>query len=147
MWQLAESYFNELPPTYDRDLTSAESAIKFYRLLLRNYPNSKHVGNAQGRIKSCKKMLKEKDKYIADFYFRTEVYTSARYRYLDILKHYEETLLRNMSMLRVLESSFFLKDYSSCLKYFEIYRGLVSKEYKSKIDSVGNKCRAHSNES
>ena len=147
LWQLAESYFNELPPTHDRDLTSAESAIKFYRVLLKNYPNSKHASIAQKRINSCKKMLKEKEKYIADFYFRTEVYISARYRYLDILKRYQETPLRNISMVRVLESSFYLKDYSSCLKYLKVYRGLVSKEYKSKIDSVGKKCRAHSNES
>ena len=142
LWKLAESYFKQLPPTYDRDLTAGESAIKFYKVLLNRFSKSPHASNAQKRIDSCKKMMKRKEKYIADFYFKTEVYSSARYRYLDILKQYNDSSLRNFSMFRVVKSSFLLEEYSLCLKYYENYRTLVSQEYKSKMDRIGRKCKA-----
>jgi len=141
LYKLSESYFKQLPSTHDRDLESGEKAIISYRRLLRKFPNSKYVKEAKSKIKACKEMIKLKEIYIADFYFRTDVFVSARYRYLGIIKNYKEKPLLNLAIERVLKSSYNLKEFSKCSKFYKNYRSLVSEEYKSKIEKLGEKCR------
>ena len=141
LYKLSESYFNQLPSTHDRDLESGEKAIISYKRLLRKFPNSIFVKEAKSKINTCKEMIKLKEMYIADFYFRTEVFVSARYRYLGIIKSYKEKPLINLAIERVLLSSYSLKEFSKCSKHYKNYRNLVSGEYKSKIEKLGEKCK------
>ncbi len=141
LYKLSESYFKQLPSTHDRDLESGEKAIISYRRLLRKFPNSRYVKEAKSKIKACNEMIKLKEIYIADFYFRTDVFVSARYRYLGIIKNYKEKPLVNLAIERVLKSSYNLKEFSECSKFYKNYRSLVSEEYKSKIEKLGEKCR------
>ena len=141
LYKLSESYFRQLPSTYDRDLESGEKAIISYKRLIRKFPDSTYVKEAKNKIKSCNEMIKLKEVYIADFYFRTEVFISARYRYLGIIKNYKEKSLVNLAVERVLKSSYSLKEFSECSKFYKNYRSLVSGEYKSRIEKLGEKCR------
>jgi outer membrane protein assembly factor BamD len=140
-WRIAESYFFQRPSTFDRDLTPAREAIKYYGQLSARYPSSKNLKVAKERIAICKKMLKSRQKYIADFYFKTEVYDSARFRYLDILSKFKDRALREHAMLRVVESSLHLKEKDKCLQYYKSYRGLVSSNKQGYLEDLFKRCR------
>lgn len=140
-WRIAESYFNQLPSTFDRDLGPANEAIKYYQELTQKYPKYEKVAEAQGKIKKCQDMLKAKDKYIADFYFKTSVYDAAKYRYRDILSLYpDDQELKDHSMLRIVLSSFESNEFDECLKAAKDYEPQVGDVTRKEIAKVAAKC-------
>lgn len=98
IFRISESFYRQLPSTFDRDLSAGIEAIKYYNELIQNYPDTEYVKEAQNRINQIEKMVEKKDIYIADFYFKTKDYEAAKARYEDILK----TLKNNDEKLRIL---------------------------------------------
>ena len=86
--RLGMSFFMQLPSSIDRDLTLATSAILYFDEVLSQYPNSVSVAEAKEKRLAAYKMLAEKEQYIADFYFKREIYDSALLRYEGLLKKY-----------------------------------------------------------
>ena len=143
VWQIAESFYNQIPSTYDRDLSSAIEAIKYYQELLDKYKNSDYKENAKEKIKLCQEMLEKKERYIADFYFKTEVYDAARYCYLDILKTFPRpysATLHPHAMLRVVESSLRLKQPNDCKKYFRQFKTIANSKTLKKMKEIHDEC-------
>lgn len=89
-FQVAESIFQQLPSTIDRDLSLAPQAIRQYRIVLSQYPQSTHVTKSKERVVEARKMLAEKSLYIADFYYRTKRYVSALVRYEKYIKEFPD---------------------------------------------------------
>lgn len=141
VYKIAESYYQQKPDTSDRDLQGAVEAIKYYNELLQKYPSSKYVKDANKKISECENMIREKEEDIADFYFRTEVFEAARWRYLDILKNFQNKKLRKLSMQRVVLSSFYMKDYEKCILYADKYFELLGKEGKKIANEYKSKCK------
>ena len=143
IWKIAESFYNQIPSTHDRDLTPGIEAIKYYQELLDIYPSAKYKKDAKNKIRICQEMLEKKDRYIADFYFKTEVYDAARYCYLDILKTFPSPYSPNLhahAMLRVVESSLKLKKPADCKKYFNQFRPMAQPETLAKIKKIYEEC-------
>lgn len=141
VYRIADSFYSQLPSTFDRDLSPGKEAIKYYRELINLFPKSKYIVDAQERIDKCEEMLEKKEKYIADFYYKTEVFDSARYRYLAILDKQEKfKRVRDHSMLRVIQSSHTLNDKSACKKYFPKYKALINPDYADQLSSAYNAC-------
>ena len=139
---IAESYYKQIPATIDRDLEPAIEAIKYYDEVLRLYPETEYSKNAEKRIKEAHNMLKEKDLYIADFYFRTKKWGAARYWYLDIIQnHYEDSKTAYRAALRVVMASQRNKEYKECIQYGEKFQGAVDKQTSKEIKSLVSKCR------
>ena len=84
-FQVAESIFKQLPSTIDRDLSLAPQAIRQYRVVINQYPQSSFVEKAKKRVVESRQMLAEKSLYIADFYYRTRRYVSALVRWKSTL--------------------------------------------------------------
>lgn len=124
IWRTAESYFKQLPSTFDRDLASAYEAIKYYTEIIEKYSNSEFFKMAESKRDECNSMLNSKEKYIADFYFKTKVYGAARFRYLKNISEKRDSSLVRHSMVRVVESSLKLKAYDECLTYAQEYENL-----------------------
>lgn len=142
VFMIGESYYKQLPETIDRDLETGTEALKFYEELIARYPQSPDVPKAKGRVKKILRMLREKDQYIADFYFKTKNWEAARYWYIDILtRHAENVPLRQHSMLRVVASSAQLKKWEECELYGEKFQGLVDKATADEIRSWQNQCK------
>lgn len=141
LWKIAESFYNQLPDTYDRDLSSANEAIRYYRELLRVFPNSSHIKNSSEKITRCEKMLRDKEQYIADFYFKTEVWDAARFRYLDILKNFRDPELSTHAAVRVLESSAKMDDSASCSNYFQTFQGRLDAQGRKRLDQALKACK------
>lgn len=98
IYRISESFYRQLPATFDRDLTAGTEAIKYYNELIQNYPNTEYVKEAQSRIDQIEDMLEKKEIYIADFYFKTKDYEAAKARYEEVLK----TLRNKEEKIRIL---------------------------------------------
>ncbi len=140
IFMIGESYFNQLPTTIDRDLDSAVEAIKYYEEVIAKYPDSKYVKDAKGKIGDCKKMLRQKELYIADFYFKTKVYQGARYWYEEILANNPKQKDKQHSMFRIVASSAEMKDYKGCINFGEKFTPEIEKEYKDELQSILKQC-------
>lgn len=141
VFKIAESYYKQIPDTIDRDLEPALESIKYYEELIQKYGDSSYKKTAVKRISQAKKMLREKDLYIADFYFKTKEFSAARYWYLDILENHQESQTRNHAMLRTILATSLLKEWDPCLEYVEKFYQLVDKQTQKEIRSVKNNCQ------
>lgn len=141
IFRIAESYYKQIPDTIDRDLEPALEAIKYYDEVIQKYPESSYKKIALESIEKAKSMLRQKDLYIADFYFKTKEYSAARYWYLDILENHQENKTRNHSMFRTIKASFELKDWQGCVDYVEKFYQLVDKQSQKEIKSIKDLCR------
>ena len=91
VFQIGESYFNQLPGGIDRDLTPATKAYEAYTQLEKLYPQSEYLAKARDQGKRALNQLALKERYIADFYFKQDMYDSAASRYEKITKKYPGT--------------------------------------------------------
>lgn len=140
VFMTAESYYAQIPETYDRDLQPAFEAIKYYNELQLRFPNSSYAKDADSKIRKAEGMIRSKEQYIADFYYKTEVYEAARWRYLHILDTFQEKKLVNHSMERVILSSYHMKDYEKCGFFWNKYSSTLTKK-SSKLESAIRECQ------
>jgi outer membrane protein assembly factor BamD len=115
--RLALSFFNQLPPTIDRDLTLATSAILYFDEVIKQYPNSQYVKEASEKQEAAYKMLAQKEQYIADFYFKREKYDSAFTRYEGLIKKYPHLGFDARSLSRAAISAARNGDQDKAKKY------------------------------
>ena len=104
VFRISESFFRQLPATFDRDLSAGVEAIKYYEELISTYSNTEYVKDAQSRINLINDMLEKKEIYIADFYYKTKDYFAAKARYEDILVTLKDEQERPRIMARIVES-------------------------------------------
>ena len=116
-------------------------AIKYYDEVIQKYPDSSYKAEAEEKIVKARGMLREKDEYIADFYYKTEQYAPARYWYLDILENHKNDSTRNHAMLRTIMATAELKEWQPCLDYIEKFYQLVDKRAQSEIKSIEHTCK------
>lgn len=96
IFRISEAFYQQLPSTFDRDLSAGIEAVKYYNELLQNYSNTEYVKDAKVRIKQIEEMVLKKEVYIADFYFKTKDFEAAKERYKEILKHTKSEEERNL---------------------------------------------------
>lgn len=141
VFRIAESYYKQIPDTIDRDLEPALESLKYYQEVIQKYGDSSYKKTAEDRIAKAMKMLRQKDLYIADFYFKTKEFSAARYWYLDILDNHQDQKTRNHAMLRTILATSKLKEWETCLDYVEKFYQSVDKEAQKEIKSVKDTCQ------
>ena len=140
VFRIAESYYKQIPATIDRDLEPAMESIKYYDEVIQKYGTSSYKKKAEQKIRAAKKMLREKDQYIADFYYKTKEFSAARYWYLDMLENHRDHKTRNHAMVRTILATYRLKEWKPCLDYIEKFYDEVEKESHKEIKSVKSNC-------
>ncbi|MCF8058006.1 MAG: outer membrane protein assembly factor BamD [Bacteriovoracaceae bacterium] len=140
LWKIGESFFKQLPDTFDRDLSSGFEAIKYFKELKRVHKDSEYVKKAEENIGKCEEMIRQKEKYIADFYFKTEVYDAARFRYENIIEVFQEPNVRGHAMVRAIKASVELKDMNYCNQNKGVYSELINSAYKKDLDKALRAC-------
>lgn len=141
IWRTAESFYKQIPDSLDRDLSSAFEAMKYYQELLSFHSDSDYVNGAVEKVKLCEKMILGKEKYIGDFYYKTEVFDAARYRYLNIISQYKNAHeLVAHSMVRVLISSAKLREKDKCNDYYNEYKGKILAKEAKKLEKAHKTC-------
>lgn len=141
VFRIAESYYKQIPDTVDRDLEPALESLKYYEEVIQKYGDSSYRQTAEKKIASAKTMLRDKDLYIADFYFKTKEYAAARYWYLDILENHQDPKTRNHAMVRTVQATGKLKQWQPCLDYVEKFYQLVDKRSQKTIKSAKDTCQ------
>lgn len=140
VWRIGESFFNQLPGTYDRDLSPGFEAIKYFKELQKVHENSEYTKKADSRIQEIEQMIRDKEQYIADFYFKTEVYDAARFRYENIISDFNEPKIRAHAMIRSFEASEYLGEPDYCNKNKNLYTNMVTQEFKKDLNRALADC-------
>ena len=125
IFRLAESLYNQMPATFDRDLSVAEDSVKYFQEIINVYPKSEHVAVSKERIENVYKQVRSREKYIADFYFKTKNYEAALWRYTYILDKLNDPELNDHAKLRTVMSLNALEKVEECLA--------KSKEYATQL--------------
>jgi outer membrane protein assembly factor BamD len=133
-YRVAESFYKQIPDTYDRDLESAYESIRYYKEVLNKYPASEYTKDANKKISKAQAMIIQKEKYIADFYYKTESFNAAMWRYKMILETIKDIEIVRHSMLRLIQSSFYANKFKECLHYSENFIPLF-KDDKRKLEA------------
>lgn len=89
IFQLAMCYFNQMP-TIDRDQTYASSAVQEFERLIKNFPKSEYISQAQANLIIAKKNLVSHEFYIGEFYFKGKKYEAALGRFEGILRRFPD---------------------------------------------------------
>lgn len=140
LWKIGESFFMQMPDTYDRDLSSGFEAIKYLKELKRVHSDSEYAKKADEKIAEAEEMIRLKEKYIADFYYKTEVYDAARFRYENIIEEFQEPDLRSHAIIRTFLASYRLKDATYCQKNKAVYAELIKQDYKEDFEEAVTDC-------
>jgi outer membrane protein assembly factor BamD len=142
IYKIAESYYKQIPETFDRDLEGAVEAIRYYQELLQKFPADNFTKDAKKKIGECKKKLRSKEQYIADFYFKTKKYSAAQWRYQDILNSFKNSKLRKHSIIRLVESSIKLKEFEKCVGHADKFIDELADKEKSQLKTLRSSCQA-----
>lgn len=138
VFKIAQSYYKQIPDTYDRDLQPAFEAVKYFKELKMKFPNSKYSLKANKRITRCQEMIRDKEQYIADFYYKTENYDAAIWRYKDILSNFKDKKLLKHSVNRIVLASYYAKDWDNCYAFMKKFEKFLVKN--SEMRDATNKC-------
>jgi outer membrane protein assembly factor BamD len=138
--RIGESFFKQIPDSHDRDLAPAFESMKYYNFLTRSFPKSEYIGDAQKKIEHCEKMIRNKERYIADFYFKTGVYDAARHRYKAIVERFALAELVDHALVRSIRSSIKLMDRNFCHKNNSFFNARISDNKKDEFKIYMNKC-------
>lgn len=118
LYKLADSIYNQLPSTVDRDLSLGPKAQNYFKLLIDKFPGSIHASEAKEKINSIEKKLQEKELYIADYYFKTDAYMSAMKRYQDFLDRWPKSDKSPYAALRTILSAKQINEGDTIKSYY-----------------------------
>ncbi len=90
LFRIGMSYYNQLPSSLDRDLSVAQDVVTSFDDLMKRFPNSQYINEAAEKKLATLKMLAGKEEYIANFYFKREMFDSALSRYELIISKYQK---------------------------------------------------------
>lgn len=130
-YRLGLSFYNQLPPTIDRDLSVAERAILYFDEVVQSYPKSQYVKDARDYKEKALTMLAEKENYIGHFYFIREHFESALGRYESLLDKYPGFGLDAKALYGAAVSAYKIKELNKAKNY---YRKLVT-DYKDSSEA------------
>lgn len=140
VFRIAESYYKQIPDTYDRDLSPAVEAIKYYQEVLQRYPTSEFADGANKKIVESQLKIDLKEKYIADFYFKTKVYDAAIFRYKGILEQIKNSEILKHSQIRIVKAAWLSDNYQDCIRYAQQFLVSADEGMKSELVSTLDKC-------
>lgn len=117
-FQLAMSFYHQLPPTIDRDLTLSQKAITYFDEVMTSYPNSKYFKESREKKQDVRTRLASKEDYIADFYFKREKFESALGRYESLLEEFPGLGFDEKALFRATVSAHRIGQVDKSNKFF-----------------------------
>ncbi len=89
LFQMGMVYYTQmLDPS--RDPTFARKASQVFQRLIRNYPGSKEAIRAQPRLQEALERQAAHDMFVGKYYYRTDHYNAAIYRFKRVLTQYPD---------------------------------------------------------
>ncbi len=90
MYQKAMCYYKRID-TIDRDISNAKKAIERFQLLVKAYPESPYITDAEAKLKASREFLANHEFSVAKFYIRTKEPDQAVVRLNYLLAMYPQT--------------------------------------------------------
>lgn len=99
---------------------SSELALKQFKKIIENYPNSEYAKDSKLKIDLIYEQFAGKEMYIARYYMEREKWVPAMFRLNNILKKYQETIFIEEALHRLVEINYKIGNLSSAKKYASI---------------------------
>lgn len=74
----------------DRSPTQVEEAVEYFQRLRQMYPATEYSARAEERIAACRRLLAQRETYLADVYWSMGNYQSAWTRYEGVVKNFSD---------------------------------------------------------
>jgi outer membrane protein assembly factor BamD len=91
MFRIGLAHYNDIPSVHARDLSPAFKAEEGFNDYLFKFPNDEFSAEAKEKLAETRRILAEKEMYIANFYFKREMWEAAKGRYSKVVSQYSET--------------------------------------------------------
>lgn len=137
-FRIGLSLYKQLPSGVDRDLSLADETILAFTQVIKTFPDSTYIPEAKEKRKETIKMLAEKEKYIADFYFREKKYKSALSRYENIINQYDGFGFEESSLARASFCALRINDLDSARRFnIKLKEQFPNSKELKKLDEEG----------
>ena len=142
IFRIGASVFQQLPPTIDRDLSLAPEAVKYFQLVVSKYPSSSQAAEARKKLEQVQGLLRQKEEYIAQFYFRRGEYLSAFHRYDSLLKAKFTSSIPVRTLYEATVSAHRAKKPAQAQRYFQVLaQKFPNSSEKTKAEEVLSEVR------
>ncbi len=131
-FRLALSLYMQMPETIDRDLSLAPETILAFSDVIKKFPQSEYIQEAQEKRSELIKKMAEKEIYIGDFYFKRKTYEPALARYEYVLKEYPGIGFDEKSLIRAAYSAYKIGDPHKARHYISSLKKAEIKEAETK---------------
>ena len=139
---LAISHYNQIVDE-KKDLGEIIKAREYFKLLLKEYPNTDFADDAYFKLELIAEILASKELYLANYYLDREKWIPAMNRYKNIISEYDTTIFVEEALYRLVELNYKLglideaKKYTALLGYnyqssewYERSYNIVNTNYK-----------------
>lgn len=103
-----------------KDQTNSELALRQFERIIKNYPNSAYAQDAKFKIDLIREQLAGKHMYLARYYVRKSLWTSAIIRLQIIIQKYQTTIYLEEALHRLVEIYYNLGNINEAKKYAAI---------------------------
>jgi outer membrane protein assembly factor BamD len=94
------SYYDQMKPV-EQDQEITRKAMEAFRLLVREYPESRYAADALAKIDICRGRLAQKELWVAAYYINQGNPSAARQRLEKVVKEYPRTLVIPEALYRL----------------------------------------------
>jgi outer membrane protein assembly factor BamD len=101
-YRLAMSYYDQMKPV-EQDQEITRKAMEAFRVLVREYPESRYAADALAKIDICRGRLAQKELWVAAYYINQGNPNAARQRLEKVVKEYPRTLVIPEALFRLAE--------------------------------------------
>jgi outer membrane protein assembly factor BamD len=135
--RIAQSYYKQMPGSIDRDQTNTTNCINTIDELSARYPGSEEAKESAKMLAKCKRMLAERELYIANFYLKQKSYSAALGR-LESLKQLDQFKdLKEEALYKLAFSYHKLKDRDKSIENLNELLGMDPGEnYRRKANEL-----------
>lgn len=99
-YRLSMAYYDQMKPV-EQDQAITQKAMAAFKVLVRDYPDSRYAGDALAKIEVCRGRMAQKELWVASYYLNQGNTIAARQRLEGVIKEYPRTLIIPEALFRL----------------------------------------------
>ena len=100
-----------------KDLKPLEESTKYFKILLKEFPNTEYAEDAKYKLELIQDLLAAKEIYVARYYMKRERWIAAINRLKEILENYDTSIYTEEALHRLVEIYYLIGLESEAKKY------------------------------
>jgi len=105
-YRFSMSYYDQMKPV-EQDQAITQKAMAAFKVLVRDYPDSRYAGDGLAKIEICRGRIAQKEVWVANYYFTQGNPSSARQRLELVLRDYSRTAVIPETLYLLAEVNFY----------------------------------------